>query len=98
MRGSFGGGVDQGCSIAARARPSAARVPSGQYFAASSTALACATDETIGTIALGAIGARMRCVVVTAPARSAATRRPDSSGPPGAPCRSRAGMLHIGTA
>ncbi len=33
------------------ARPSATpRVPSGQYFAASSTAFACSTDETMGTI------------------------------------------------
>ena len=33
------------------ARPSATpRVPSGQYFAASTIALACATDDTIGTI------------------------------------------------
>ena len=33
------------------ASPSATpRVPSGQYLAASSTALACSTDDTIGTI------------------------------------------------
>ena len=43
------------------ASPSATpRVPSGQYLAASSTALACSTDETIGTITPSAPVSRAR--------------------------------------
>ena len=43
------------------ARPSATpRVPSGQYLAASSTALACSTEATIGTITPSAPVSRAR--------------------------------------